>query len=255
MHGATVAAVMKSILAADRILGADTLRRNLIKLDTVEEASQFLTVWHDMGAALREESAWLLNYHGSSLSLGEMISLYSDSFDTLVEYTGEVFTGQELVRFERRKAQYLQLGVSEADAVSFAVYRRMLPILEVLWSSRQFNQDVRTVAITFSKVLEELGVNTLLKYESILEASNKWEQELITGSFQEIRRSVSLITGQLLVKSIFDLGAIRVAMRGAQGFEAIKSTMNDLDELGRQKRPFQVAVLPVVARQLRLFQI
>jgi glutamate dehydrogenase len=255
MHGATVAAVMKSILAADRILGADVLRRNLTKLDTVEEASQFLTVWHDMGAALREASAWLLNYHGSSLSLGEMISLYSDSFDTLVEYTGEVFTGQELVRFERRKAQYLQLGVSEADAVSFAVYRRMLPILEVLWSSRQFNQDVRTVAITFSKVLEELGVNTLLKYESILEASNKWEQELITGSFQEIRRSVSLITGQLLVKSIFDLGAIRVAMRGAQGFEAIKSTMNDLDELGRQKRPFQVAVLPVVARQLRLFQI
>lgn len=255
MHGATVPAVMKSILAADRILGADSLRGSLTILDTVETAPQFLILWQDMGAALREASAWLLNYHGSSLSLGEMINLYSDSFDTLVDCTGEVFTGQEFVRFERRRAQYLQLGVSENDAVSFAVYRRMLPILEVLWSSRQFNQDVRTVAITFSKVLEELGVNTLLKYESILEASNKWEQELITGSFQEIRRSVSLITGQLLVKSIFDLDAIRVALRGAQGFEAIKSTMTDLDELGRQKRPFQVAVLPVVARQLRLFQI
>jgi hypothetical protein len=58
-----------------------------------------------------------------------------------------------------------------------------------------------------------------------------------------------------LVKSIFDLDGIQVAIRRAQGFEAIKSTMNDLDELGRQKRPFQVAGLPVVTPQLGLFQI
>jgi hypothetical protein len=31
--------------------------------------------------------------------------------------------------------------------------------------------------------------------------------------------------------------------------------MTDIEELVRQKRPFQIAALPVVSRQLRLFTI
>ena len=39
------------------------------------------------------------------------------------------------------------------------------------------------------------------------------------------------------------------------GYDSIRATMADLEQIVRQKRPFQIAALPVISRQLRLFKI
>ena len=136
-----------------------------------------------------------------------------------------------------------------------SLYRRILPVLEVLWAAREFRQDAQTVASVFSQVFDDLGVNNLFKFESMIEVSNKWEQELVNGSYQEIRRNISLITGQLLAKSVTTTEEIRKALFASEGFEAIRSTMHDVNETARQRKPFQIAVLPVVSRQLRLLKV
>ena len=255
IHGATIPAVMKAILAADRILNGAKVRSELLALDTVQNRANLLTLWEDAGNALREASGWLLNYHARTHTLSEIVELYSSSFDTLLHHAEEIFTGQEYVRYERRLNQYQELGIPRSNAVSFAVYRRILPILEVLWAARQFKFEERQVATAYSLVLEELGITSVLKYESIIDVANHWEQELVIGSYQEIRRSISTITGQVLSKGLETPDSIRGALRAGEGFEPIRATMDELEELGKQKRPFQVAVLPVVARQLRLFRI
>jgi glutamate dehydrogenase len=255
IHGASIPAVMKAILAADRILNGAHVRAELLSLDTVQNRDNLLVLWEDAGNALREASGWLLNYHARTHTLSEIVELYSSSFDNLLLHAGEIFTGQEYVRYERRLKQYEELGVRGSSGVSFAVYRRILPILEVLWAARQFKFGERQVATAFSLVLEELGITSVLKYESVLDVANHWEQELVVGSYQEIRRSISTITGQILSKGLETPESIRAALRTGEGFEPIRATMGELEELGKQKRPFQVAVLPVVARQLRLFRI
>jgi len=255
MHTTTVPIVMGSLLAADFVIGSRDLRGRIRPLDSVGSSANFLELWSHLGQALRRATGWLLNYHGSSLSLAQMIELYAPSFQTLVSHVDEVFTGQELDRFQRRVAQYQALGVEPKDAHIFAVFRRILPILEVLWSAREFKCEVRTVARVFSETLDELGVNALFKYEHIVDASNKWEQDLIIASFHEIRRSISLITGQLLARGIHGGPQLREALRQGNTFEAIRSTMADVEEISKQKRPFQAAVLPVMARHLRLFKI
>ncbi len=255
MRGTSVPTAMKCLLAADRILSADSLREKIRRLDTTEGCADFTQLWLDIGIALREASEWLLHYHGASLSLGEMVKLYSDAFDTLAQHAVRVFSGEELVRFERRVEQYRRLGASHDQAILFSLYRRILPVLEVLWAAREYNHDVQTVASVFSQVFDDLGVNNLFKFESMIETTNKWEQELVNGSYQEIRRNISLVTGQLLNKSITTPDAVRKALHSSEGFEAIRSTMHDVNETARQRKPFQIAVLPVVSRQLRLLAV
>jgi glutamate dehydrogenase len=254
LKGTNVPNVMKCLLAADKILGSNILRTDLRAHDTVQNSASFMRLWLEMGVALRQATSWLLSYHGSERLL-EIVNLYDQPFDTLIEHADTIFTGQERVRFERRAAEFRALGASGKQATVLSMYRRILPVLEVLWAAREFKTPAPTVAVTYSQVLEELGINILFKFESILDASNKWEQELITGAFQEIRRSVSTITGQLIQKGVAGTNETRETLRRASGYDAVRGTMVDLEELAKQKRPFQVAVLPVVARQLRLFEV
>ena len=93
------------------------------------------------------------------------------------------------------------------------------------------------------------------RFENIVEASSKWEQELVDGSYQEIRRNVSLIAGQLVAQGLTNPEEIRSTLTRATGYEGIRSTMTDIEDLLKQKRPFQVAVLPVITRQLRMFKV
>ena len=253
--GTPVPTTMKCILAADRILGSRALRERLKRLDTPATCGAFFELWMDLGSALREASVWLLSTHGLQLSLGEMVSLYAGAFETLSANAQQVFTGQELTRFDRRLEHYRTLGASPEDAVRLSLLRRVLPALEVLWCAREFARDVTVVAPVFSQLLEELGINILFKYEQVLESSNKWETELVAGSYQEIRRNLSLLTGRLLKRGITSAGDVREAVRAAAGFDAIRQTMSDVEDGERQKRPFQVAVLPVVSRQLRLLAL
>jgi len=255
MNNTTVPTAMKCILAADTILGGETLRSRLKALDTPTHCPNFTKLWLDMGAAIREAATWLLATHGTTHSLQEMVSLYADQFKTLAAHSTLVFTGKEFARFERRVAEYRTLDAQIPEATTLALYRRILPLLEMLWSAREFSCDVKLVANTYSQVLEELRLNELFKFENIVETRSKWEQELVEGAYQEIRRSISLITGQIVGKGLCQPEEIRAAVTAAAGYDSIRSTMADVEELLKQKRPFQVAVLPVVTRQLRMFKV
>ena len=48
---------------------------------------------------------------------------------------------------------------------------------------------------------------------------------------------------------------VRSLIRSGSGYDSIRATMADLEQIVRQKRPFQIAALPVISRQLRLFKI
>lgn len=255
MNGTTVPTAMKCILAADTILGGAALREQLRKLDTPEHCPHFTKLWLDMGIAIREAANWLLGTHGTTHSLQEIVNLYAGQFKTLSTHSAAIFTGKEFSRYERRVTEYRALDAQIAEANLFALYRRILPLLEMLWSAREFSCEVTVVASTYSQVLEELRINELFKFENQVETTSKWEQELVEGSYQEIRRSISLISGQIVGKGLTKPEEIRAALTNAPGYEGIRSTLTDVEELLKQKRPFQVAVLPVITRQLRMFKV
>jgi NAD-specific glutamate dehydrogenase len=125
-------------------------------------------------------------------------------------------------------------------------------VLEVLWCAREYAQDEKDVAQFVSTLLDVLRVNTLFRFESALESTNKWEQELVEGAYQEIRRSISTIAGRLLQRGLRTPDDLVQAISATAYKDAIRGTMVEIEDGIRLKRPFQISVLPVVARQLRL---
>jgi glutamate dehydrogenase len=249
---ASVADAIKCVLAADSILATGPLRRRLHEVDTVGNWDNFSALWVDTGIALRRASAWLLQTHSGDLSLGDMIRLYRGTFATLTNHSQLVFTGAELRRFDARVVDYEKRGASSTDATLLSLYRRVNMILEVLWCAREYDQDVREVARSVSRCLETLKINSLFRFENALESSNKWEQELVTGAYQEIRRSISVIIGRVLSTSDCSENALNARLAATSHKDAIISTIAEVEENNRLRKPFQISVLPVVARQLRL---
>ncbi|MEY4700369.1 MAG: hypothetical protein RL326_556, partial [Pseudomonadota bacterium] len=111
---------------------------------------------------------------------------------------------------------------------------------------------VKEVAQSVSQCLELLKINSLFRFENALESSNKWEQELVTGAYQEIRRSISVIVGRLLRATNNSVDSFDARLSATPHKEAIISTIAEVEENTRLRKPFQISVLPVVARQLRL---
>lgn len=255
IHGAAVPAVIRSVLAADMIAGGRTVRETLLSLDSSARSRTFIELWLEMNKTISDATSWLLSTHGSGYSLRQLVDLYQEDFRTLVQFAGEVFIGDERLRYSHRLEQYREAGLDENAAKLFALFRRILPILEVLWSGRKFGHDVRVVGVAYSKVLDLLGLNPVFRYESSIDATNKWEQELAVSSYQEIRRGISLVTGALLAQNISSESEIESALQRCNGYAALRSTTQEIAELSAQKKPLKVAALSIVSRQLRLLSL
>jgi glutamate dehydrogenase len=248
--GASVAQAMKSIVAADLILGTRNLRSRVRILDTVQNCPAFIETWIDLSTALQRASSWLMHSHPNN-SIEELIQLYGESFSTLVPHARSMFSAEELTRFEKRVTEYQSNGLHQDDAVIVGLLRRVNVVLETLWCAHEFRQDVKDVAAMLAQVLDSMELQPLFKFEQSLQTGNKWEQELAEGSFQEIRRELSRITGKLLSQSLATSRELSVALATHKQYYAIRAIMSEISDGMRTKRPFPISALPLIARHLR----
>jgi glutamate dehydrogenase len=250
-RGVSVENVMKSLLAADSILNADSLRSRIRQLDTTGNFGPFSSLWADVASTLRKASDWLLQSHGHSSSLQDLLGLYAESFGKLCNHGHMLFSGTELTRFQKRVDEYLQLGVRRQDAITLSLYRRIYVALEVLWCAREYKQDVTDVARILSTLFDSLSLSPLFAFESSFQSSNKWEQELAVGSFQEIRRGLSCIAGTLLVRTSRSESAVSTTLASCHYYGLIQSVMQEVQDGARAKRPFSLSILPLISRHIR----
>ena len=143
------------------------------------------------------------------------------------------------------------MGINEEDAVIVGLLRRVHVVLETLWCAREYRQNVVDVASTLSAVLDSLQLQPLFKFEQAFQTGNKWEQELAEGSFQEIRRELSRITGKLLMRSFSSNRELHASLARHKQHQAICAIMTELSDGMRTKRPFSISALPLIARHLR----
>jgi glutamate dehydrogenase len=254
-RGVSVESVMKSLLAADSILDAEALRTRIRGLDTTGNFAALSSLWADVASTLRKACDWLLQSHGHNSSLQDLLSLYAESFARLRNHGHMLFSGTELSRFQKRVEEYLQLGVHKQDAITLSLYRRIYVALEVLWCAREYKQDVTQVAQILSNLFDSLSLSPIFALESSFQSSNKWEQELAAGSFQEIRRGLSCIAGTLLSRPSRSESDVATSLASCRHFSLIQSVMNEVQDGARSKRPVSLSVLPLISRHIRALSV
>jgi hypothetical protein len=91
----------------------------------------------------------------------------------------------------------------------------------------------------------------IFKFEKTVQSSNAWERELAEGAYHDIRRSLSNLSGTLLNASDTSLATITGTLSKHKSYQAIRSIMSDVMEGARQKQPFAISALPLLARHLK----
>jgi glutamate dehydrogenase len=233
--------VVSSLIAADHILGLAPLRATLQTLDRLGSVEAFLDTWRLCGDALRKAGIWLLGAHPASTSLAEMIALYQPGFESLLR-DGIHTIGEPLG------------GLGKPESAHLALLPKIITTLEVLWTSHQYNQSASDVAKVMDLVVASTLVQPVLSAEHTVRPTNKWEQELARVSYEEIRRALSRITGQLCAQRITTADTIRSHLASTSGFSTLSSTLSDISQRISTEHAIEVAALPVIARLLRLIQ-
>lgn len=201
-HSATPISIIKCALAAEMILGGRQLRNAAQKFDNYEHSKIFMQLIEEINGALRDLTSWLLNTHGDSLTLVEMVDRYRGLLRSLLKDADTALVGPERDLLVLRQGKYREYGLSEEHAVTFASLPRVMLLFEILWASNRASLEVSRLAVYYTSLLGALDLHSLFALEFATETRNKWEQEVLMMAFRDMRRSISRLSLSLIEQGV-----------------------------------------------------
>ncbi|MBX7143838.1 MAG: NAD-glutamate dehydrogenase [Oligoflexia bacterium] len=249
-YSTTVESVIKCILAADQLLGARQMYAELRRFDTPKHAKVYLEAQSALSRALGSTASWLLSSSDSHMPLVRLVQSYQSSLAEVLSHPEACLASRDLERMNKEAAGKQAAGIDANCARSLALYPHLRTIFELLWVARQTNKDPKRVGTVFSAVLEEFALHTLVELAVGMEARDKWENQLLISSSDDLRRSLSTITTKLVELGAQSREDVAAKLRKASSFERVRSITED----AKTESP-TVATLSVLARQLRTFNL
>ena len=250
-HSSSPAAVAQCAIACEFILQTEEIRRELAEiLDNPSHQREFIQLTRETNEAVRDAASWLLSYHSNELKLGKIVERYKPTFDTLLDHAEDFFIGQDRDLYDIRLQCYKRLQLSERTATALALFPKTISLFEMMWTSKKSQRPVQQVAHVFFTLVHKLGLPPVMAMEEMVEPEDKWENELLLNTFDDIRMTLSSLTTQLLEQDISDDTQIGEIVRNSDSFEPLTQTIDEI----REKTP-SVAALSIIAKQLRMFQL
>lgn len=242
--------LVKCCLAATSILNFDGLRQRLETIDSHDSFHLFSSTWQDLTNAIRQTTRWLLTTHPSQTPLNELVALYTTDFHTLIENIDDIFSSSTREQFQLTTRRYQEKGFSSRDARTLAMCPSILEVLEILWCTRHYGQDVLSTIELTRQTLDSLMIRPLFDFEFSLAAHNKWDQELASTALQQVRRGVSHIVGKLLtVSQIYNRSTARM-LKQSRFTADVTKLMEEIKEDIEANRTITISILPLVAQYI-----
>ena len=249
-HSVTPVNVIKCLLAAELILKTRAVRKSFADFDTFEQHDAYLAILQTLGKMLRDASSWLISNHGTKLDLHQIVNLYEKPYLTLAEKGLEVFSSDKKQQFSERLKYYSSLGVSDLTANKLALAPNIIITFELMWAAMKAGSEMPLVTSVFTQVYDALKLSTVLDAREAIETPTKWEHQLLLSSFEEIRRSVSLMTCKLIAINITEKENIRKSLQSSASYNELITTLSELENVH-----ISVAALSIVAKLLRTFSL
>jgi glutamate dehydrogenase len=241
--------VLNCTIAADIILGGEQIQKQLWKLDKPHLSDFFINCWTENSGAIRQATTWLVRNHDSTLSLDELVDLYQVRFQTLVEHADDIFEPNDATNYQEYRERLIAGGLKPETARHIALYPDTLRIFEMLWTSRESRQSIPVVASVYGRIVEKMQLGKILKMETAIDTSSKWESELLSHSYDEIRHGISLLAVKLLENGLFESDKISRCLEESANFEQLNATLIELEGSVPS-----VTAIAVITRQLASFK-
>jgi glutamate dehydrogenase len=249
-HSTNPTVVIKCLLAAEFILKTRATRKTFDKFDTFETHDSYLAILQTLGKVLRDAASWLISNQAGKLDLNQIVNLYEKPYQNLAEKGPQVFAKDKKQKFAEKLKFYRDMDVPEITANKLALAPNVIISFELMWAAMKAGSDILLVTDVFTSVYEILKLEAVLESKEPVETPTKWEHQLLLSSFEEIRRSISLLTCQLIAINITEKPAISKKLHESPSFAELATTLRELENTH-----FSVAALSIVAKLLRTFSI
>jgi glutamate dehydrogenase len=258
--------VLKCILAAELILNTKEIRHALSPLDSFSSNDFYLKVRSKVGDSLREICAWLIVHYGLTHRLDEMVELYRSSYNETITHLEQHFSGFKASTFINKFNEYTYLGIAPQASRSLASFSFIVELFNVLRLAQEKGIPIPVAAYLQNQVNEQFGLDSILNKDKHPDATNKWDNLLLVGVYDDLGDALSKICStilskedvlqDILSKDIAVLNAERTSgiiagiVKSSPHFEQLVNTINEI----RASSP-SISSLAVLARQLKHFQI
>jgi glutamate dehydrogenase len=226
-HSTSPTNVMKATLAADALLQARELREEVRHLPSSNRNKTILAFLQEIHEALRDIAAWIIG-NEPHLTLRELVERYREGFQELIQLNGDAFPERTGEFYDLRRAKYLSEGLSEDSSRTFACFPQAQIFMEILWTAQHAHSELPVVASTFRVLMDLLSVEDLLAISHTIEAKSKWEAELRMTALRDIRRSISLITLELVREQVLDRSKIQERLQSIEAITIVKKLVAEI---------------------------
>ncbi|MCB0336557.1 MAG: NAD-glutamate dehydrogenase, partial [Bdellovibrionales bacterium] len=237
--------VIKCALAAVLILNVKELLKELRRYNTFAAYDKFLALRTITSGNLRDATSWLISFHGLELTLEEMVTVYRPLYDLLRKELTEDLTnslGGKGVGILENVASLKITPLFQSSVLSNGIIKYLF---EMMWAHHRSPQDIATVATMYASVCHALQLQQVLGSVESMVPSNKWENELLANSLEDLRHGISLLTVRLIEKNSLDSDAIHAAIMQSPQYHQFLDTIKEMGE-----KQYSAAALSVLAKQI-----
>ena len=245
-HSVEATEVLKAAFAADFLIDARAVRKEIDRCDNPKQYETFIRLRRDLAQTMREAAAWILSRHDRHTSLAELVQIYSANYQELLNSGSSLLGNSDRETYEKRLSGYQGLPISEQAQTSLALFPSIVAVLEMLWTARQTARPLSEACPVFNAIIHELALDDLLLVARRIQPSNRWEKELLSTAYEELRVGVSTLAERFI--SAGDRTAEKAIARihSIPSYDSVRQAVEEA-----RASSASVAALTVVARQLR----
>lgn len=240
---------VKCCAAAEELLGLVTLREQLKLIDTAANCEAFLEARKLVGRCLRSTASWLVGSHPKD-TLSTIVGLYERDFNQALHTYNEFCDASEIAAIKASRELYSGLGLPEDVVNRLAIYPVFVQHLDILWCAREAGCALADVGHVYGAVAQILRVKEIKAVADQVEATNKWEHQLLITALEDINRQVTLLSTNLIKRGFKTKPQIEQILASDEQYPALEASLEDF-----LQGPKAAAPLAILARGIRLFTV
>lgn len=248
-HSMPPIVIIKCALGAWLILKMQEIREQLIPYNTFKDYKNFLFLRRLTSTNLRDATSWLINFY-ANMTLYEMVEYFQDSYHTLASHIMDDLPSSMTNRSKEILEQIEEMHLPELlknSAISTGLTRHLL---EMLWASKQTTIDARELARIYATVANCLNLTPIMEKEDVTSSTSRWETELLTSAFVDLKRGISELSLSLIRNNILSDDEILSALRESVNYQHLYDTILEM-----QDGKHSPAGLSILAKQLGRYSL
>ncbi len=235
--------VVKAYVVAASLIDLPAIKAEIKNLDTYEGAQNFLEFSEDLNVLMAGLLTGIVGNMSKDTTVGALTSYITPLFKEICSSIEPILSPKTFALVKERTQRALQAGLSTSCAQTLALRDCISNLYEILALRSGSTASISELALTYSTVINRLGLEDILLQIEQLSMQNRWEQELLVASRSKIQRSVRDIVSRAS-KSQSKLNSL---WEGHAAFARIRDITADINQRG-----MNLAALSLLADDLPL---